>query len=114
VALRLRSPKSCLAFSRIDRLGARVPIADFSKRGVVAWRTGELRSVAFACGPSPKGVLSGSFQNLRRAASTKTFKRMSWRLAGLPRQGLRPHPAADWQSIGDLARDVLRRASTGT
>jgi hypothetical protein len=101
--------------------GVRVP--SLSKRGVVAFRKRLLRSVVYECGQSPKDVLSGSFKNIRRAASTKMSKRMSRRFARTSRHGPLAGPvdgAASevwaWRSVGDVVREVLHDAAipTGT
>ena len=89
-----------------------------SKRGVVAFRKRPLRSVESECGRTPKEVLSGTFQNLRRAASTKISKRMSWRFARTTRDGRvgdRQEVAVSedwaWRPIGDVALNVMRSAA---
>ena len=89
-----------------------------STRGVVAFRRRSLRNVESECGRTPKEVLSGTFQNLRRAASTKMSKRMSWRFARTTRDGRigdRQESAvledSAWQPIGDVALDVMRSAA---
>ena len=88
-----------------------------SARGVVAYRKRSLRSVESECGRTPKEVLSGTFKNLRRAASTKMSKRMSLRFARTIQDGrirdLREDAAPEdsaWQPIGDVALDVVRSA----
>lgn len=105
VALQLRSPKSCIALNTLRRPIEAVPLSAFCKRGVVAWRRRELRSVAYEYGRSPKQVLSGAFQKLRRATSTKTLRRMSGRLAGPSQRDLN---ADEWRSVGEVALSVLR------
>ena len=101
--------------------GERVP--SLSKRSVVAFRKRRLRSVASECGQGPKDVLSGTFKNLRRAASTKMSKRMSRRFARTSRDGPLAGPldgaaseAWAWRSVGDVVREVLHGAAipTGT
>ena len=89
-----------------------------SKRGVVAFRKRPLCSVESECGRTPKEVLSETFQNLRRAASTKMSKRMSWRFARTTRDGRigdRQEGAVSedwaWRPIGDVALNVMRSAA---
>lgn len=96
--------------------GVRVP--SLSKRSVVAFRKRLLRSVVSECGQSPKDVLSGSFKNIRRAASTKMSKRMSRRFARTSRHGPVTGPldgaaseAWAWRSVGDVVREVLHDAT---
>ncbi len=85
-----------------------------SKRGVVAFRTSRLRSVEFECGQTPKEVLSGTFQKLRRTASTSSCKRMSLRFASTPQEDRAGGPmedgGQDWRPIGDVAGEVVRNA----
>lgn len=100
-----------------------VRVKSLSKRSVVAFRKRRLRSVASECGQGPKDVLSGTFKNLRRAASTKMSKRMSRRFARTSRDGPLAGPldgaaseAWAWRSVGDVVREVLHGAAipTGT
>ena len=95
----------------------RVRVPSLSARSVVAYRKRLLRSVVSECGRTPKEVLSGTFKKLRRTASTKSSMRMSWRFARTCPRG--PLPGAgfgavsedgDWRPVGDIARDILRRA----
>lgn len=95
-----------------------VRVPSFGKRGVVAFRRRPLRSVELAFGQTPKEVLSRSFQNLRRTASTKKSMRMSWRFARTLRQAhVEGSPAGRvsdewaWRSVGDAALDVLVRTA---
>ena len=88
-------PRTCVAFKYLDKcrvvgdpelravpvekfVTLSVPENDFRKRSVSQWRK---RSVASADGSYPKNVLSGTFQKLRRTASTNRSKRMSERFA---------------------------------
>ncbi len=89
-----------------------------STRGVVAFRRRSLRGVESECGRTPKEVLSGTFQNLRRAASTKMSKRMSWRFARTIQDGRTGDRREDavledsvWRPIGDVALAVMRSAA---
>jgi hypothetical protein len=100
-----------------------VRVSFLSKRSVVAFRKRLLRSVVYKCGQSPKDVLSGSFKNIRRAASTKMSKRMSRRFARTSRHGPLAGPVGGaasevwaWRSVGDVVREVLHDAAipTGT
>lgn len=83
-----------------------------SKRSVVASRK---RSVA--SGQCPKDVLSGTFEKLRRTASTNSLRRMSLRFArtsprdrtGGSQEGAPPEDW-NWRPIGDVASDVVRNA----
>lgn len=120
-ALRTASASSELPAPGDPSGGVRVTF--LSKRSVVAFRKRPLRSVASECGQSPKDVLSGTFKNLRRAASTKMSKRMSRRFARTSRHGPLTGPldgaaseAWAWRSVGDVVRKVLHDAAipTGT
>ena len=94
-----------------------VRVPSLSTRSVVAYRKRSLRSVVSECGRTPKDVLSGTFKKLRRTVSTEKSMRMSRRFARtLPRS---PLPGAGfsvgsdewaWRPVGDIARDVLKRA----
>jgi hypothetical protein len=100
-----------------------VRVPSLSKRGVVAFRMRLLRSVVSECGRTPKDVLSGTFKNLRRTASTKKSMRMSRRFARTayraPFVGAFNGAALDewtgeecsWRPIGDVALDVLKSAA---
>lgn len=80
-----------------------------SKRGVVAYSERSLRSVE--SGQSPKDVLSGAFEKIRRTASTNSLKRMSLRFARTPQvpSGEGVHPEDwNWRPVGDVASDVMR------
>lgn len=88
-----------------------------SKCSVVALGRRSLRSVESEYGPSPKAVLSGAFQKLRRTASTNSSKHMSSRFARTPladRSGGLQEDAASqdlgWRPVGDIAGDVVRNA----
>lgn len=92
-----------------------VRVPSLSARCVVASRKRSLRSVESECGRTPKDVLSGAFQNLRRTASTKKSMRLSRRFARTT--SATAIAASDagqdawaWRSVGDIARDVLKRA----
>lgn len=90
-----------------------VRVPSLSTRCVVAYRKRLLRSVECECGRTPKEVLSGTFKKLRRTASTKKSMRMSRRFARtrspLPSFGAGQQEWA-WRPVGDIARDILRRA----
>ena len=121
MASELRSSSPSPESPTLGNPSERVPVAFLSTRGVVAFRRHRLRSVASGCGQGPKDVLSDAFQKLRRAASTKTSKRMSRRFARTTRHGLAREPldgAASeewaWRSVGDVVLDVLMGAAVPT
>jgi hypothetical protein len=121
VASELRSLNPSPELRDLGRPSEQVPVRPLSTRGVVAFRKRRLRSVASECGQRPKDVLSGTFQKLRRAASTRTSMRMSWRFARTTRHGLVREPLAGaapeewaWRSVGDVVLDVLRGGAVPT
>ena len=93
-----------------------VRVPSLSTRSVVAYRKRSLRSVVSECGRTPKDVLSGTFQKLRRTVSTKKSMRMSRRFARTahraPPIGVLQSVVVEewaWRSVGDIARDVLKK-----
>jgi hypothetical protein len=83
-----------------------------SKRSVVAFC-----GVHSACGQTPKDVLSGAFEKLRRTASTNSFQHMSSRFARTSPNDRESGPQEDadlqdwnWRKVGDVASDVVRNA----
>lgn len=124
-----RAPKSCVAFKSLDKcrvvgdpeyravpvekfVTLSVPENDFCKRSVSQWRK---RSVASAYGLYPKNVLSGTFQKLRRTASTDRSKRMSERFArtfNRPRSELleatMSSSKSSWRPLHTVVSKVLR------
>ena len=91
-----------------------VRVPSLSTRSVVAYRKRSLRSVVSECGRTPKDVLSGTFKKLRRTVSTEKSMRMSRRFARtqplVPTFGAGQQEWA-WRPVGDIARDILRRAA---
>jgi hypothetical protein len=117
VAYALRFPSVMLG-TGISRSIEPVSAPDLSTRSVVAFRKRSLRSVEFECGQTPKKVLSGAFQKLRRAASTTSSMRMSRRFARTSHDGRRADPWVSansedwaWRPIGDVALTVMRSAA---
>jgi hypothetical protein len=113
VAYALRNSSAKLGTS--DQQSERRSARSLSKRGVVAFRKRSLRSVE--SGQTPKDVLSGTFKNLRRTASTTSSKRMSLRFARTLREdrtgGSREGAVSEdwnWRSVGDVVSDVMRNA----
>jgi hypothetical protein len=84
-------------------------VADFGKRKRL------LRFVASECGESPKDVLSGVFQKLRRTASTTSSWHMSRRFARTSPEGAAVTSVASdewtWRAVGDVVQDVLNRSA---
>lgn len=115
----LRFSSAMLRTRETGPLPAGSSAPSLSKRGVVAFRRRSLRSVESEYGRTPKGVLSGTFEKLRRTASTTSSKRMSLRFARTPQEdrtgGLWRDANVgsndwDWRPIGDVAGDVVRNA----
>jgi hypothetical protein len=118
VAFKLRFSGSSPELPALGSPSECVRVPSLSKRGVVAFRKRLLRSVVFECGRTPKDVLSGTFKNLRRTASTKKSMRMSRRFARTtyraPFVGAaigRMGDEASWRAVGDIALDVLKSAA---
>jgi hypothetical protein len=150
----VRGPRSVVAFKSLEMcrvdgahglsavpveafLGRSVPENDFSKRSVQLRKC--KRPVAYALGEVPKNVLSGTFQNSRRAAWTDKSLRMSERLArtfevkrigevmrtgfvsrvfrpqlsqlvlSQLREGSMASATSTWRPLSDVASDVLRK-----
>lgn len=117
MAYALRFSSAVLGTAAIEPLAAPGSAPSLSKRGVVAFRRRSLRSVEFECGRSPKVVLAGAFEKLRRTASTNLSKRMSSRFARTPwKDGKVGCEVSDdredwgWRPVGDAASDVVRNA----
>ncbi len=118
MACALRFLSAVPGTAAIEPLAAPGSAPSLSKRGVVALSKRSLRSVESECGQSPKDVLSGAFEKLRRTASTNSFERMSLRFArtspAQSRASGRQEDAVsqdwDWRSVGDVAGDVVRNA----
>lgn len=136
-------PKSVVAFKSLEMcrvdgahglsavpveafLARGVPENDFSKRSVPLRKC--KRPVAYALGEIPKSVLSGTFQNSRRAAWTDKSLRMSERLArtlelkrtrlmsrvfrpqlSQLREGSMASATSTWRPLSDVASQVLRK-----
>ena len=115
MACEMRTSRAVLGAAAIEPLAAPGSARSLSKRGVVVSSERALRFVASECGPSPKQVLSSTFENLRRTASTTSSKRMSSRFARTPRTvpSFGPDQGAGsedwgWRAVGDVASDVVR------
>jgi hypothetical protein len=111
VAYALRNSSAKLGTS--NRQSERRSARPLSKRGVVAFRKRSLRTVE--SGQTPKDVLSGTFKNLRRTASTISSKRMSLRFARTPQEdrasGSQVGAVSEdwnWRPVGDVVSDVMR------
>jgi hypothetical protein len=117
MAYALRVSSAVPGTAAIEPLATPGSAPSLSKRGVVALGRRSLRSVESECGPSPKDVLSGAFEKLRRTASTNSSKRMSLRFARTLQEDRASGSKEDaelgdwgWRPVGDVARDVLRNA----
>jgi hypothetical protein len=117
VAYALRVSSAVPGTAVIEPLAAPGSAPSLSKRGVVASGRRSLRRVELKCGPSPKDVLSGAFEKLRRTASTNSSKRMSSRFARTPGpdRSVGSEEGTDledwgWRPVGDVASDVVRNA----
>ena len=112
VAYALRCSSAMLEASDNNSLSEAPSASRLSKRGVVA-----LSGVRSACGQSPKDILSGAFERLRRTASTNSLRRMSTRFARTSpenRESVEQEDASsqdwNWRPVGDVASDVVRNA----
>lgn len=124
-----RTPKSVLEFKTLYRrraVGAsqlkpgalRTREIGFCKRSVpVAFCSVELRKVASAFERSPKSVLTRTFKNVKRAARTAKFMRMSRLFATCQEQSqvllrqCEDHMASnssEWRQLSEVVSNVLR------